>query len=157
LIERAYLDAYKVLEADTSCGTYFGKGARSVLDELVIKLRAQIILDTRIGLRMSGVYIIYLEPTEKIEYRLFERADLNSVGPFFRAKAFPSERSVPGMGSFAANTSGARALILLHELAHMIKKNDGAWLIPDDGDNAQLSRLNTITIETKCGEQIRAL
>jgi hypothetical protein len=128
-----------------------------ILDEFVIRLRAQTILDTRIGLRMSGRFIIRLEPNENIEYRLFEFIHLNTVGPFFRAKAFPSETYVPKMGTFAPNTRGARALIMLHELAHLIKRRDGSWLIPDDGQNVQLSRINTMTVEARCGEQIRAL
>jgi len=157
LVERAYLDTYKVLDTGTSCGEFYGSGARAVLDEFVIRLRTQTILDTRIGLRMSGLFTIYREPNEKVEYRLFEHIYVNSVGPFFRTKAFPSEPYVPGVGSFASNTRGARALILLHELAHLIKRTDGAWLIPDDGKNAQLSRLNSLTVEARCGEQIRAL
>jgi hypothetical protein len=155
--ERAYLDAYKVLDSGNSCGSFFGGAARSVLEELVLRLREQTILDTRIGIRMSGRFTMQLEPNERIEYRLFERADVNTVGPFYRTKSFPSEQYVPNMGSFGANTREARVLILLHELGHLIKRNDGRWLIPDDGDDPQLSRLNTMTVESKCTEQIRSL
>ena len=157
LVESAYLDTYKMLDANSSCGEFFGIGARLVLDELVLQLRTKTILDTRVGVRMSGAFIIHFDAAESVEYRLFEHSDLNIQGPFFRSKVFPSERFVPNIGSFRANTRAARTLILLHELGHLIKRKDGAWLIPDDGENAGLSRLNTMTVESKCGEQIRAL
>ncbi len=157
ILERAYLATYKVLDSANNCGAFFGSAGRSVLEELVLRLRKQTIFDTRIGIRMSGKITMRVEPNEGIEYRLFQHADLNAVGPFYRTKSFPSEPYVPNMGSFGANTRGARVLILLHELGHLIKRNDGQWLIPDDGDDPQLSRLNTMKVESKCVEQIRAL
>ena len=39
-------------------------------------------------------------------------------------------RFVPGVGAFQPNTREARTLILLHELAHLIRGKDGRWLIP---------------------------
>jgi hypothetical protein len=86
---------------------------------------------------------------------LFKQAEINSFGAFYRSKTFPAEPFVPNMGSFRPNTREVRVLILLHELAHLIKGSDGRWLIPDDGTDAQLSRANTLTIESKCGQQIR--
>ena len=155
---RAYLDAYSMLVSDNECGMYFGgAGARQVLSELVVRLRDRTIPDARIGVRMSGTFMNLREPESGLYYRLFEKADLNSLGAFYRSKTFPSQPHVPHMGSFSPNTREARVLILLHELAHLIKGPQGTWLIPDDGANAQVSRLNTQTIETKCGQQIRAL
>jgi hypothetical protein len=158
LLERAYLDAFEILDGDNQCGRFFGgRGARLVLDELIIRLRNQVIPDVRIGIRMSGPFTTMIEPQEGIAYRLFTRADLNSLGAFYRSKTFPSDPFVPNIGSFQPNTRAARTLILLHELAHMIKGNNGTWLIPDDANNPQVSRLNTLKIESKCGQQIRAL
>jgi len=157
LLERAYLDTYAMLESDNQCSRFFGgRESRLVLEELVIRLRDQLIPDARIGVRMSGTFRNLVEPQGGISYRLFERADLNSLGAFYKSKSFPSEPFVPNMGSFQPNTREARALILLHELAHMIKGQNG-WLIPDDGNSAEVSRLNTLTIESKCGQQIRYL
>src|SRR5206468_12290156 len=99
--------------------------------------------DVRIGIRMSGPFTI-IEPQEGIAYRLFARADLNSLGAFYRSKNFPSDPFVPNIGSFQPNTREARTLILFHELAHMIKGNNGTWLIPDDANNPQVSRHNTL-------------
>ena len=158
LLDRAYLDTYSILSGDNRCGSFFGgKSSRLVLDELVIKLQDQVITDTRIGIRMSGNFIILLEPQEGLSYRIFERVELNSRGAFYRSKTFPSEPYVPNMGSFSPNTRQARVIILLHELAHMIKGKNGTWLIPDDGTTPQLSRQNTQTIEAQCGDRIRSL
>jgi hypothetical protein len=157
LLERAYLDAYNILEGDNSCGSFFGRGSSTVLGELVLKLREQTIPDTRIGIRMSGTFANFVEPRNLISYRLFERADLNNLGAFYRSKTFPSEPFVPNMGSFPPNTRQARTIILLHELGHLIRGHNESWLIPDDGNSAELSRRNTATIEFQCGQQIRSL
>lgn len=158
LIERAYLDASVLLEAEGPCGQFFvGNGSEKVLEEFVAKLHVRFMGDSRIGIRMFGVYSAFVEPEAGMQYRLFERMEINSVGAFYKAKTFAAEPFVPNMGSFRPNTREARVLILLHELAHLIKGKDGTWLIPDDGSNSQLSRLNTSIIESKCGQQIRAL
>jgi hypothetical protein len=156
-LDRAYLDTYAMLSDDNQCSQFFaGTGSRQVLDELVIRLRIRLMSDSRIGIRMSGTFIL-VEPQEGIPYRLFDQAEINSIGAFYKSKSFPAEPLVPNMGSFRPNTREARVLILLHELAHMIKGTDGRWLIPDDGNDAQLSRSNTLTVQSKCGQQIRAL
>jgi hypothetical protein len=158
LLDRAYLDTYRVLSGNNQCRRFFGgSGARQVLDELVIRLRDQTITDTRIGIRMSGTFTSMVEPQEGTAYRLFAQAEINSLGAFYRSKTFPAEPFIPNMGSFLPNTREARVLILLHELAHMIKSKDGTWLIPDDGNDSRLSRSNTLTVESKCGRQIRSL
>jgi hypothetical protein len=158
LLERAYLDTIGILDIKDGCSQFFGgtESAR-VLDELVVKLKEHSSNDSRTGLRMSGPVEIYLNPENGALYRLFERAELNSAGPFFKSKTFPAEPFVPNVGSFRPNTRQARVLILLHELAHLIKGSNGTWLIPDDGGNAQLSRSNTRTVESRCRQQIRAL
>jgi hypothetical protein len=157
-LDRAYLDTYALLGDHSKCSQFFaGSGSRQVLDEFVIRLRIRLLSDNRIGIRMSGTFTSFVEPQEGISYRLFQRAEINSVGAFYRSKVFPDELWVPNMGSFQPNTREARVLILLHELAHLIKGRDGKWLIPADGSDAQLSRSNTGIVESKCGQQIRAL
>jgi hypothetical protein len=106
---------------------------------------------------MSGLFADYVDSESGVFYRLFAEAELNTGGPFYKAKVFPAEPFVPNVGSFRPNTREARVLILLHELAHLIKGPDSTWLIPDDGGNPQLSRQNTRTVEAQCGQQIRAL
>jgi hypothetical protein len=157
-LDLAYLDAYALLGGNNQCSQFFGGSEpRQVLDELVIRLRIRLVSDSRIGIRMSGTFTSLVEPQGGISYRLFDQAEINSSGAFYRSKTFPAEPLVPNVGSFRPNTREARVLILLHELAHLIKGRDGAWLIPDDGNDAQLSRSNTLTVESRCGQQIRAL
>ena len=157
LLDLAYLDTYRLLGDDSMCGRFFGSGgSRQVLEDLVIRLHPQTITDTKIGIRMSGSFTSKVGK-EGINYRVFENSELNNIGAFYRSKTFPSEPLVPNMGSFRPNTREARVLILLHELAHLITGTNGAWLIPDDGHSPTLSRINTLTIESKCGQDIRAL
>lgn len=158
VLERAYLDTAGILNRPSSCKQFFGgTESRKVLDELVVRLREHSINDCRTGVRMSGLFADYVDSESGVFYRLFAEAELNTGGPFYKAKVFPAEPFVPNVGSFRPNTREARVLILLHELAHLIKGRDSTWLIPDDGGNPQLSRQNTRTVETQCGQQIRAL
>jgi len=157
-LDRAYLDALKAIGQPNTCSEFFGGGAaQGVLTELVINLRATRMNDSRVGVRMSGPFAVFSNPENEPSYRLFADAELNTVGPFYKAKVFAAEPFVPSVGSYQPNTREARALILLHELAHLIQSKNKTWLIPDDVDSPQLSRLNTITVESKCGRQIRTL
>lgn len=155
LLEQAYLDASKVLADNNRCSNFFGgETANQILEEFVITLREKTFPDSRVGIRLSGT-ISLAESSDGVSYRLFENAEINNQGAFYRAKMFSSEPHVPNMGSFAPNTRQARVMILLHELAHLIKGRNGTWLIPDDGHNTDLSSRNTGTIESVCGEYIR--
>jgi hypothetical protein len=157
-LDHAYLHAHKLLGGDHPCSQFFGGNAsRQILDELVIRLRTGLIDNSRIGIRMSGGFTSLVEPQEGISYRIFEHAEINRIGAFYKSKVLPADPYVPNVGSFRPNTREARVLILLHELAHMIKGRGGSWLIPDDGDNPELSRQNTERVESRCGQQIRAL
>jgi hypothetical protein len=157
-LDRAYLDARTLLTEPGRCGEYFGgNGVDQVLEEFVSKLREERLSDPRIGIRMHGSFKLFGDLENQVSYRLFENAELNTEGPFYRAKVFCADPYVPGVGSFGPNTREARSLILLHELAHLVRNQNGTWLIPDDGNNSPLSRLNTSTVESRCGRQIRAL
>ncbi len=157
-LDRAYLDAFKVLGQQNTCSQFFGGGAaQDVLEELVIELREERMNEATIGIRMSGPFTSFAKVGEGISYRLFARAELNTEGPFCKAKVFAAEPFVPNVGSFQPNTREVRVLILLHELAHLIQGRNGTWLIPDDGGNPQLSSRNTSTVESRCGVQIRNL
>lgn len=157
-LDRAYLDATAMLERRNACGEFFGGAAATqVLDNLAVTLQNGPISDPRIGLMMSGRSAHFLNSQTGISYRLFTAAEINIIGPFYKSKVWPEDQFVPNVGSFRPNTREARVLILLHELAHLIKGPDEAWLIPDDGGNPELSKKNTLTVESKCGEQIRSL
>jgi len=156
-LDRAYLDAVALLTQEGRCSEFFGgQATQYVLEELVVKLREELINDARICIRMSGPYT-FVASAKGVSYRLFTTTELNTAGPFYKSKVFAAEPSVPNIGSFRPNTRAARVLILLHEVAHLVRNKDGVWLIPDDGNSPQLSRQNTVTVESKCGRQIRAL
>lgn len=157
-LDRAYLDAHQLLNHGGSCSQFYGGRASAyVLDELTIRLQFGLLRDPRIGVEMSGPFTCYVDSDRGISYRLFETAEINNGGPFFKALSFRGAPRIPHIGSFGPNTREVRVLILLHELGHLIKGSDRHWLIPDDGDNPVLSNENTRTIESRCGAQIRAL
>jgi len=155
-LEQAFLDAVAILEHRNACSEFFG-GSKSapVLNELVLRLETRT-NDYRIAFRMSGPFVIYKNESGGL-YRLFQKSEVNRTGAFYKAKVFASEPLVPNIGGIAPTTRQARELILLHELAHLIEGNAGTWLIPDDGDDLEVSRANTRIIESKCREEIRAL
>jgi|SRR5436190_12768062 len=158
LLDRAYLDVRTLLGQQNACSNFFG-GSKSekALEELLVELREERFGDPRIGVRMSGFFTLFGDSEKSPSYRLFEIAALNTQGPFYKAKVFAADQYVPAVGSFGPNTREVRVLILLHELAHLVQGKDHAWFIPDDGNSPQLSRLNTSTVEARCGRQIRAL
>jgi hypothetical protein len=156
--DRAYLDAVSLLESGNSCSDFFG-GVSSVqvFDNFAVRLKEGLIADPRMGLVMSGEIINVSNSGSGVSYRLFADAEINTIGSFYKSKVRPEDPLIPNVGSFLPNTREARILILLHELAHLIRGTDGAWLIPDDGGNAELSKQNTRTVESRCGREIRAL
>ena len=68
-----------------------------------------------------------------------------------------SGSSLPNIGSFEPGTKEVRVLILLHELGHLIQDAQGEWLLPNDGNDEELSRRNSRRIEDVCREEIQAL
>ena len=157
-LDRAYLDVISLLERGNTCGEFFGGVASSlVLDNFAVTLQNGLMRDPGTGLVMSGRATNFFDLRTGISYRLFAAAEINTIGPFYKAKIWPEDHHIPNVGSFRPNTREARVLILLHELGHLIRGRDGTWLIPDDGGNPELSRQNTQTVESKCGLEIRAL
>jgi hypothetical protein len=158
-LEQAFQDAISILSKNNSCSRFFGdtKTTAEVLRRLAIQFQLHLLRDSRTGIEMSGNFT-YFDQTEKhAGYRLFAAATINTVGPFLKAKVFPAEPYVPPVGSFLPNTREARVLMLLHELAHLVKGQNGSWLIPDDGNAPALSKRNTELIESQCRQQILSL
>ena len=155
-LEQAFQDAITILSKNNSCSRFFGgpNAAEEVLFRLATQFQIHLLRDSRTGIEMSGNFT-YFDQTEKhAGYRLFAAATINTRGPFFKAKVFPAEPFVPRVGSFEPNTREARVLMLLHELAHLVRGQDGNWLIPDDGNAPVLSKQNTALIESQCKVQI---
>lgn len=158
-LEQAYQDASSILSKNNSCSRFFGgpHAADEVLGRLITQLQIDLLRDSRTGIEMSGNSTYFAQSERRAGYRLFARAAINTRGPFFKAKVFPSEPYVPRVGSFLPNTREARVLMLLHELAHLVRGQDGSWLIPDDGNAPGLSSRNTERIESQCRPQILSL
>ena len=157
LLEEAYADALEVLKEDEECSAFFGgrAAASHVLRRLVGQLRDESIKDSTIGIRMQGTYSTVVDMRTGARFRLFESAAVNRNGPFFRAS---SGRTVfNDCGSFPANTRGARAAMLLHELGHLMRGADNNWLLPNDGGDAELVARNTARIEKSCGNSLKTL
>src|SRR5262252_7835949 len=156
VIQSAYLDVYSILSNDNSCSDFFG-GPRSIqaLNKFLLQLRASY-LDRRISIRMSGSMSFYENTTTNLSYRLFEKVEVNSAGPFFQSRRAVGA-TVPLVGTFQPNTREARATILLHELGHLIRRADNSWLLVDDGNDTAKSENNTDRVLKACRAQIASL
>lgn len=156
---KAYADVYKILSVENECSRFYGGPARAarVFNDLARSIKPAPLPSARTAGRMSGGDVQIMHAPTGLTYRLFEKAVLNSEGPFFRRQVSSATISIPGVGKFGPATREARALILLHELGHLLRGADGRWLLPDDGRDAAQSERNTELIEDKCGAQIRAL
>lgn len=154
----AYRDGFNILSTDNNCSRFYGGTADSlkVFNRMLARFKDSYI-DSITGIQMTGGYSNFMNSMNGFSYRLFAKGIINRWGPFYKEKRFTSEAAVPRVGSFPPNTRKARVLMLLHELAHLIKGADGNWLIPDDGFDIDLSRRNTDIVEKQCGEYIRKL
>jgi hypothetical protein len=158
-LEQALADAISILSKNNSCSRFYGDSiaAQQVLRRLASQFQIRLLSESKTGIEMSGNYTYFGRTQERAAYRLFAAVTINSQGPFLKAKVFPAEPQVPNVGSFHPNTREARVLMLLHELAHLVRGADGRWLIPDDGNSQTLSKQNTTLVESQCREQILTL
>ena len=155
----AYHDVYHILSHTNPCSSFFGgpTTAVEVLNNFFGRLEVTRLPSARVGLTMSGRTRNLKNGRTGANYRIFEKAVINTGGPFYQRKFSPSDPLVPKVGSFQPNTREARAAILLHEMGHLLQGMDGQWLLPNDGESDEQSRKNTDTIENRCGEQIKEL
>ena len=154
----AYYDTLSILSEDNACSDFFGgsKVSVDVFNNLIGNVRKDH-FSTSVGMRMSGHTTNVFNNATKSEYRLFERVSLNKNGAFYRKRISNQHPDVPGVGSFQPNTKEVRVLIFLHELGHVIRGQDGKWLLPNDGQNEELSRRNSQKVEEVCGKEILSL
>lgn len=152
-----YMDVFNILKEENSCSRFFGGSSQAVeaFNGLVSCLQKKPLESRLIGIRMAGDYRRIYNRITGASYRLFAEATLNSDGPYYKT----SEKDTTSVliGSFPASTRQARALILLHELGHIVTDGTRQWLLPDDGNNPGLSRLNTRMVENQCIDQLLAL
>lgn len=158
VLESAYYDTLTILSVSNTCSDFFGGPVIAV--DVFAKFMQTVKKDhlaPAIAMRMSGQTTSVFNTATKAEYRLFDKASLNSNGPFYRRAVSRADVSVPHVGKYAPNTEKVRVLILLHELGHVMTDRDGKWVLPDDGNNETLSRENSRKIEEVCGDQIQKL
>ena len=154
-----YHDVYHILSEPNPCSNFFGGplAAVEVLNNLFVELETSRLSNTKTSLVMSGPTRSMRNARTGVRYRLFEKAVINTNGPFYQRKYSRADPFVPSVGSFEPDTREARATIVLHELGHLLQGADGHWLLPNDGSDDEQSKKNTSTIETRCGEQIKEL
>lgn len=155
-LDEAYLDAFSILKEDSACSAFYGGPSAILVLNLLKQQLTHIHLDLNrtVAVRMSGQITTIKNFPYRLSFRLFAKAQLNLTGPFYRSSA-----SYPGgsIGGFLPNTREARVTILLHELGHLIQKQDQQWVLPDDGGNVHRSQENTMRVVGVCGKQINHL
>jgi hypothetical protein len=153
----AYYDVLDILSARNRCSEFFGGAATiDIFNRMVAKMRKNY-FSANIGIRMSGKTENIIDRQTNRVYRLFEKVSINANGPFYRGKSFNFDQSLPGVGTYKPATREVRVLMLLHELGHAVTTDDGKWLLPNDGNDEDLSRSNSMKIETMCGKEIADL
>lgn len=157
--QKSYGDVFKILSTDNPCSRFFGGPAKAVetFNRFASKLDTSPLGDPQVAIRMSGGFSYYQDHKTGASYRLFDRAAINSDGPLGTRAVTGGRAARVQVGSFQGHTPQARALIMLHELGHLVRTPEGGWLLPNDGHNPALSTRNTREVEARCAEQLRAV
>lgn len=158
LDKTSYTDVFRILKGDNGCSRFFGgaRAALTVFNAFALQLRKKALGPGRVAIRMSGSYTHYQNMSSGASYRLFDETALNSQGPFLARNVRP-EPSLLRVGRFRLETRQAKALILLHELGHLMKGADGKWLLPEDGGDDERSERNSWTVQSRCLAQLLSL
>jgi hypothetical protein len=157
-LTKAYFDVFAILSNENTCSSFYGgsRTATIVLNDFVMRVKTRPLL-REISFQMMGRPRLIRDPATGAFYRLFDRATVNSNGSFYQRRVDPMRKFPSDVGSFAPGSRPARALILLHELGHLIQGEDGEWLIPDDGYDGEQSKANTLLVQQACRAQLKAL
>ena len=157
-ITQAYIDVFKILSNQNTCSDFYRgpRTATTVLNGFVTRVKSQPLL-REVSFEMAGSPRIIRDPAIGASYRLFEKTMVNTNGSFYQRRADPMRKFPSDVGNFAPGSRGARALILLHELGHLIQGENGDWLIPDDGYDGTQSKANTLRIQQACRKELNAL
>jgi hypothetical protein len=157
-LKQTYRDLFTILSARNTCSDFYGGPvvATSVLNQFITSVERGDMPDL-VSFRMTGRPRLMLDSTSGVWYRLFDRVIVNNEGAFYRRRFNQMQERPYNVGSFSPGTRPARALILMHELAHLIQGPDGAWLIRDDGSDGWRSKQNTAQVESHCESQLKEL
>ena len=157
-LTRAYSDVFKILSDQNDCSSFYGGPhvATTVLKDFFTHIKAQP-LASEISFQMEGRPRLLRDTATGARYRLFDTAMVNTNGSFYQRRVDWLDKFPSDVGLFSPGTRRARALILLHELGHLIEGDDGTWLLPDDGLNGPRSKANTLRVQTACQAQLKTL
>src|SRR5215217_3850304 len=157
-VTQAYIDVFNMLSNQNTCSDFYRgpRTATTVLNGFVTRVKSQPLL-REVSFEMAGSPRTIHDSATGASYRLFERTMVNTNGSFYQRRADPMRRFPSDVGNFAPGSRAARALILLHELGHLIQGETGEWLIPDDGYDGIRSKANTLRIQQVCGKELNAL
>lgn len=150
----SYQHVFRILTGENPCSRFFGGPAKAAeaFNQFARQLSLRRLDDPRVAVRMSGDYTRYVNNETGAAYRLFDKATINSEGPLGVGRA-----SRVQIGRYAAHTPQARALVLLHELGHLVEGPAGDWLLPNDGGDGDMSERNTRKVEAHCSDQLKAI
>lgn len=156
--EETYSDVIRILKEENSCSRFFGGPAKAVevFNHFSRELRRKALGDRATAVRMSGSYTRYRNQTSGVTYRLFDEATLN-INNVLTGRFNSPGPSRLMVGRFPLQSRQARALVMLHELGHLVEGEDGEWLLENDGGNPALSDRNTKAVERRCVKQLTAL
>ena len=157
-LTRTYSDVLKILNDQNTCSGFYGgpRVATTVLNDFYTRVKAQP-LPREISFQMVGKTRLLRDKGTGVRYRLFDSALVNTNGSFYQRRLTGMDKFPSDVGSFGPGTRGARALIVLHELGHLIENEDGTWLLPDDGLNGPQSKANTLRVQQVCDRQLTTL
>jgi len=154
IVASSYYDTLRIVSVKNNCSDFFGgpEAAVDVFNRLIGQVKKHY-GSTDIAMEMSGSISNVLDARTQKQSRTFDKVKLNANGPFYRSRPNVETR----VGSYRPNTREARVLIFLHEMGHVVRGADGKWLLPNDGDDESLSKRNSSTIESICGNEINGL
>ena len=157
-LTQAYFDVFGILSDQNSCSRFYGgrRVATTVLNDFFALVEARPMV-REISFQMAGRSSLMVRPALGMRYRIFDTVMVNTNGSFYQRRPDPLHKFPSDVGFFGPGTRQARALILLHELGHLIERKDGSWLIPDDGRDGPQSTANTLRVQQMCYDQLRSL
>jgi hypothetical protein len=157
-VTQAYADVFKILSDENPCSSFYGgpRTATTVLNNFMPAIESHR-LTRDVTFLMSGRPRLLQEPLTGTSYRLFEKVTVNTNSSFYQRRIDAILRFPSDVGRYPPGTRPARALILLHELGHLIQGQNGDWLIPDDGFNDAQSQQHTLRIQQACRAQLQLL
>ena len=157
-LTRAYSDVFSILSKENSCSSFYGgpRTATTVLNRFVTLVRPGSLV-REVTFQMKGRPRLVHDGPSNTSYRLFDNSVVNVDGAFYQRREDLPRKFPADVGTFRPGTRPARALILLHELGHLIQSHDGDWLLPNDGNDDRRSRANTVRVQAACRAQLEGL